>query len=74
MANPSTCWYCDFFDLQSGKTGHCRRYAPRAIDYQSVPGLTAEDGSYVFPIIPDATTEWCGEFKQARGPVPVPPA
>lgn len=69
----NTCWYCDFFDLSSGVTGFCRRYAPSSTDYQSISGNLNGDGSNVFASIPDATVEWCGDFKRAINDPGAPP-
>lgn len=63
------CWYCDFFVLNSGVAGNCRRHAPKSHDYQS-----STSGGAVFASIEDATIDWCGEYKPARDERSDPPA
>lgn len=65
MSDKMFCWYCDYFFLDSGVSGQCRRKAPCSIDYQSIPGTAETAGSRVFALIDDASTNFCGDYKPA---------
>lgn len=68
------CWYCDHFAVDTGKTGRCRRHSPRAIDYQTIGGTQGGSVDNVFPLISDASIEWCGDYKPPREDRGDPPA
>jgi hypothetical protein len=72
------CWYCDhFFHTVPGTNqGQCRRFAPAGFDTNINSATVDRSNVYnvdtAFPLIYDATGEWCGDYKPKVGEVPDP--
>lgn len=47
---------------EDGLDGYCRRYAPRNIDWISIPGQV-KDTTLVFAKYRTDDVNWCGDFK-----------